>query len=92
MSVVVVAVDERSDCGSVVVDNERTVVQFLEKTHTDSARYVNAGIYGLSTEMLFEIPAGRQISLAQQILAHAQVHIPQSGNNQLFPKCSDRTY
>lgn len=68
LSVVVVAVDERSDCGSVVVDDEGNVAQFLEKTHTDSARHVNAGIYGLSTEMLFEIPAGRQISLERELV------------------------
>jgi NDP-sugar pyrophosphorylase family protein len=68
LSVVVVAVDGRSDCGSVVVDHEGNVVHFLEKERTFSARHVNAGIYGLSREILFEIPAGCQISLEREIV------------------------
>ena len=67
LSVVVVPVDERSDCGSVLVDTNGNLVQFAEKESLPSARHLNAGIYWLSRKMLFEIPANGQISLEREL-------------------------
>jgi NDP-sugar pyrophosphorylase family protein len=66
-SVVLVAVDERSDCGSVELDRDGNLVQFLEKAQSNSARYLNAGIYVLSRRILLEMPEGVQISLEREM-------------------------
>jgi mannose-1-phosphate guanylyltransferase len=66
-SVVLVPIDERSDCGSVLLDSGGNLVQFAEKESLPSARHLNAGIYGLSRRMLLEIPSGLQISLEREL-------------------------
>jgi NDP-sugar pyrophosphorylase family protein len=67
-SVVVVPADGRGDCGSVLLDGNGKVASFEEKQGPFHAPYVNAGIYMLSREMLYEIPGGLEASLEHELL------------------------
>jgi mannose-1-phosphate guanylyltransferase len=67
VSVVVVPADDRGDVGSVLLDADGNVLQFAEKEHPHSARHLNAGIYMLSRDMLYEIPSGFHISLEREL-------------------------
>lgn len=67
VSLVAVAADERGDCGSILTDSAGNVLQFLEKQGQGSGRYLNAGIYGLSRQMLLDIRPGVQISLEREL-------------------------
>jgi NDP-sugar pyrophosphorylase family protein len=67
VSMVVVPTDERNDCGSVRVDGQSKVAQFHEKQAQVQAQYVNAGIYLMSRRMLYDIPAGREVSLEREV-------------------------
>ena len=67
-SVLVVPADGRDDCGSVLVDESGKLVRFEEKQDSFHAPYVNAGIYMISRQMLYEIPPGLEISLEQELL------------------------
>jgi mannose-1-phosphate guanylyltransferase len=67
VSVVVVPVDQRGDVGSVVLDDDGSVVQFVEKERSPSARYLNAGIYMLSREIVYDIPSGLPLSLEREL-------------------------
>ena len=67
-SVVVVPADGRDDCGSVLVDENGKLAGFEEKRGPSHAPYVNAGIYMLSRQMLYEIPAGLEVSLERELL------------------------
>jgi mannose-1-phosphate guanylyltransferase len=66
VSVVVVPVDGREDCGTVDVDANGRVVGFLEKVGSANACYVNAGIYLLSPATLYDIPDG-EVSLEREV-------------------------
>jgi NDP-sugar pyrophosphorylase family protein len=68
VSVVVVSADDRSDCGFVMLDADRRVVSFNEKTCPSGARFVNAGIYVASIQTLREISAGRELSLEREVI------------------------
>jgi mannose-1-phosphate guanylyltransferase len=67
-SVVVVPADGRGDCGSVLIDAEGRLRSFEEKPGPFHAPYVNAGIYLVSRQMLYEIPAGLEASLERELL------------------------
>ena len=67
VSVLAVPVDGRGDCGSLVIDTNGNVLQFGEKTALHSAQHLNAGIYMMSRQMLYDIPAGVQISLEREL-------------------------
>ena len=67
-SVVVVPADGRRDCGFVLIHEDGVVSSFEEKQAPLHAPYVNAGVYILSRQMLYEIPAGVQISLERSLL------------------------
>ena len=67
VSLVVVPVDERGDTGSILLDADRNVVQFAEKERPLLAHHLNAGIYMLSREMLYGIPAGQPVSLEREL-------------------------
>jgi len=65
---VLVPADGRSDCGFVAVKPNGEVALFDEKNSSCRASYVNAGIYKFKVEMLYEIPAGREVSLEKEML------------------------
>ena len=67
VSMVVVPADDRGDCGSVFVDASGNLAQFEEKQASGGARYINAGIYMLSRQILASIPAGIQVSLEREL-------------------------
>lgn len=67
LSIVLVPVDGRGDAGSVVVDSSQNIVKFAEKERADSSRYLNAGIYMISRQMLHSIPEERPVSLERQV-------------------------
>lgn len=68
MSLVVIQPDERDDCGTVSVDAEGRLLAFQEKQSVDGPKYVNAGIYAFSREMLYEIPGGTEVSLEKTLI------------------------
>jgi len=67
-SVVVVPADGRGDCGSVQLDENGKLASFEEKQGPFHALHINAGIYILSREMLYEIPTDVEISLERELL------------------------
>jgi mannose-1-phosphate guanylyltransferase len=68
MSMLLVPHDGREDCGTVSVDADGRLLDFQEKQPGTGPRYVNAGIYVLGRETLFDIPSGMQISLERELL------------------------
>lgn len=67
-SLVVVGAGDRTDCGFVLLNEENKVVGFNEKQPTSSARFVNAGIYVFSSDMLHDIPVERESSLEREVI------------------------
>jgi mannose-1-phosphate guanylyltransferase len=68
LTLVVVPADGRGDIGSVLVDEDGLLKQFVEKKPgITRANHVNAGIYIISSRVLQEIPAGIQISLESEL-------------------------
>jgi len=67
-SIVVVPADSRGDCGSVQLDENGKLAAFAEKYGPFHAPYVNAGIYVLSREILYEIPPKVELSLERELL------------------------
>ncbi len=68
LSVVVVPADGRGDCGSVLIDGVGKLLGFAEKQDPFHTPYVNAGIYMMSRQMLYEIPPGSEVSLERELL------------------------
>jgi NDP-sugar pyrophosphorylase family protein len=64
----VVPDDGRIDCGNVLVNDSGAVTEFSEKACVTAARRVNAGIYMLSRQLLYDIPEGLPMSLEQELL------------------------
>lgn len=64
---VVVFADERSDAGSVLLDNENRITAFAEKRVVQHAHLQSAGIYLLSKRLVASIPPGVQISLEERL-------------------------
>jgi NDP-sugar pyrophosphorylase family protein len=64
---VVVIPESRTDAGSVVLDSKSKVKAFAEKRHVPESRYLSAGIYMSSKELIAEIPQGSKISLEEQL-------------------------
>ena len=67
VSVVVVPPDGRSDCGSVKLAEDGTVISFQEKPGPLEVAYINSGIYMMSRRFLREIPSGNS-SLEQELV------------------------
>jgi NDP-sugar pyrophosphorylase family protein len=67
-SIVVAPADGRRDCGFVLVDESGKLVTFEEKQGPFHTPFVNAGIYILPRQTLYEIPAGLEVSLEQELL------------------------
>jgi len=67
-SMIVVPADGRSDGGSVVLDQSDRLMRLGEKQEPFGAQYLNAGIYLLSRDLLFDIPPRLQLSLERELL------------------------
>ena len=67
-SLVVVNAGERTDCGFVALDEGRMLTAFNEKLASSAARFVNAGVYVLSSSTLSDIPSGREVSLEKEMI------------------------
>ena len=67
VSVLVVPVDGRDDCGTVVVNCDGRITQFAEKQANADAGYVNAGIYLVSRQALSGLPDGCELSLERDV-------------------------
>jgi len=68
LSIVVAAADGRGDCGSVLLGESGKIVGFAEKHNPFHAPYLNAGIYLMSRQLLYEIPPGLEVSLESDLL------------------------
>jgi D-glycero-alpha-D-manno-heptose 1-phosphate guanylyltransferase len=68
VSVIVVPADGRADCGSVLVDADGNIAGFAEKQGPLNAPYLNAGIYLVLRQMLYDIPVGVEVSLERELL------------------------
>jgi mannose-1-phosphate guanylyltransferase len=67
VSVLVVPPDGRNDCGNLSVDSYGRLLAFEEKQQSAAVKYINAGIYAVSTRLLQEIPTGEAISLEREL-------------------------
>lgn len=67
-SMLIVPLDGRVDCGSVVVDRDRKIVQFEEKQSGLASAYANAGIYLLNRNLFHDVSAATQVSLERELL------------------------
>ena len=67
VSLVVVPVEGRNDCGSVEVGERGAVLRFAEKEHGSSNAFLNAGIYMMPRRLLWEIPGEREVSLEREL-------------------------
>jgi NDP-sugar pyrophosphorylase family protein len=59
--------EDRSRSGAVEIDTGGKVTRFLSRPLSDGPGLINAGIYMFRRETLFEIPAGRKVSLEQEV-------------------------
>ena len=66
-SIVAVPADGRNDCGTIRVNEGGRVVRFEEKQNAADACYVNAGIYVVSRQLLYDIPPGIQLSIEHEV-------------------------
>lgn len=66
-SLVVVPADGRGDVGTVLVDGHGCVTRFVEKLSSAGAKHLNAGIYMVSRRILYDVPAGVQVSLEETL-------------------------
>jgi len=53
--------------GSVAVDNDKRVIEFVEKGARVGAGLINAGIYLLQKQVVTDLPEGRPISLEREV-------------------------
>jgi mannose-1-phosphate guanylyltransferase len=67
VSLTVVPADRRNDCGLVSLAQDGMVLGFKEKQTSAGPQYFNAGIYLAARSLLHEIPAGRKISLEEEL-------------------------
>lgn len=67
-SMVLVDAGDRTDCGFVLLNEENKLTGFNEKQPGSGTRYVNAGIYVLSSKLLNDIPSGRESSLEREVI------------------------
>ena len=67
VSLLIVRVDGRTDCGTVMLDANSRISAFLEKADSLNTSYVNAGIYILPRTLLDEIPY-RPTSLERELI------------------------
>jgi mannose-1-phosphate guanylyltransferase len=68
MSLLVVPPDGRDDCGTVPVDEYGRVLAFQEKQAHAGPKYVNAGIYLMSRDLLLDVRPGIEVSLERELI------------------------
>jgi len=68
VAMIAVPPDGRDDCGLVSVGPDGNVVGFKEKQSVSDQKYVNAGIYMATRDILLEIEPARHISLEEDLL------------------------
>jgi NDP-sugar pyrophosphorylase family protein len=68
VTIVVVETEGRQDCGSVITDGHGKVVRFEEKQIVDVPKFMNAGIYMISYDLLKRIEPDKQVSLERELL------------------------
>jgi D-glycero-alpha-D-manno-heptose 1-phosphate guanylyltransferase len=66
-TLVLTSVEDTSRFGSVETDANGAVTRFEEKGGASGPGWINAGVYCLAREMIAEIPAGRAISIEQEV-------------------------
>jgi mannose-1-phosphate guanylyltransferase len=67
LTVLVVPIDGRVDCGLVSVDPGGRVLGFKEKQSATGMQYVNAGIYMIDKKILYQMPPNQCVSLEEQL-------------------------
>lgn len=67
VSIMVLPLDGRTDCGFLVTDHAGRVASFLEKQDSQGSRVFNAGIYSISKPLLSDIPSGVNLSLEKNV-------------------------
>jgi NDP-sugar pyrophosphorylase family protein len=67
VTVLVVPTDGRVDCGLVSVDPDGRVLGFKEKQSATGMQYVNAGIYMVAKEILYEMAPNQRVSLEEEL-------------------------
>jgi NDP-sugar pyrophosphorylase family protein len=67
VSLIVAPIDGRADCGAVHVAKDGALAGFTEKQGSSAAPYLNAGVYVISRRILYDIPAGVQVSLETEL-------------------------
>jgi NDP-sugar pyrophosphorylase family protein len=65
--IVLQAVPDVSRYGSVTIDDEGRITEFVEKRARTGSGLINGGVYVLQKEILAELPAGRAISLEREV-------------------------
>jgi len=65
--IILQAVPDVSRYGSVTIDDEGRITEFVEKRARTGSGLINAGVYLLQKEILAELPAGRAISLEREV-------------------------
>jgi len=67
VSVLVVPVDGREDCGAVMVDHDDRIAAFCEKKKSPGSKFINAGMYLMSPQTAQDLPSGVQLSLELEV-------------------------
>jgi len=67
VSLVLIPLNGRSDCGSVLVDADGNVKEFQEKTTHPDLEYANAGIYVIARKLIADIPPGKPVSIEHEV-------------------------
>ena len=63
-----VSPDERTDAGSVVLDDTGRVQAFAEKQALGGRHFINAGVYVFEAGLIAAVPSGRALSLERDLL------------------------
>lgn len=66
-SILVVNADGRDDCGFIRLDDQQRIRSFEEKSVVSQSKYLNAGIYVMSRDLLATIQPQTQLSLERDV-------------------------
>jgi NDP-sugar pyrophosphorylase family protein len=66
-SILVVAADGRDDCGFIRIDGQHRICSFDEKSTLNPSKYLNAGIYVISRNLIAGIPPQTSLSLEKDV-------------------------